>query len=178
MLALTVWQPWASLIVGSPTTDGCPGAPPQKNVENRDMRPWLSAIGKRIAIHAGLERRRNMESYEDVFLDKSYGEVAAPYRTPADFPRGAVVGVALLAGVSGPMTPSMFYDTRFDGLPPEAVTSWQRSAGDLRWFTGPWGWVLCDQRWIRPVPCRGALGLWSLPAEVERDVCAQIASAA
>ena len=44
-----------------------------------------------------------------------------------------------------------------------------------RWFIGPLGLVLAKPRPLeRPVPCRGALNLWNLPDDVEREVRAQL----
>jgi hypothetical protein len=34
------------------------------------------------------------------------------------------------------------------------------------WFFGPWGWVLRDIRPLTPIPCKGAQGLWTPPADV------------
>ena len=40
-----------------------------------------------------------------------------------------------------------------------------------RWFSGPIGWILIDARALRlPVDCKGQLGLWFLPRDVERRV--------
>lgn len=37
-------------------------------------------------------------------------------------------------------------------------------AGPLRWFTGPYGWVLDNIHPLKmPVPCKGMLGLWRVP---------------
>lgn len=38
------------------------------------------------------------------------------------------------------------------------------------WWNGPIGWLLADVQAIEPIPCRGAQGLWELPAEVEAAV--------
>lgn len=36
------------------------------------------------------------------------------------------------------------------------------------WFFGPFGWILEEIRPLaEPVPCKGALGLWTVPAHVE-----------
>jgi len=44
-----------------------------------------------------------------------------------------------------------------------------------RWFCGPVGWVLVDPFELpNPVRCRGAQGLWPLPADVQRDVLGQL----
>jgi len=47
------------------------------------------------------------------------------------------------------------------------------SSHDL-WWMGPFGWLLEEPIPLpRPVPCRGAQGLWSLPSSVEKEVMAQ-----
>lgn len=180
MLGLTVWQPWASLIVGSPPTDGYPGAPPQKSVENRDKRPWRTAIGQRIAIHAGKHMDRDtLDTYHDIFRAEMFGPVIAPYVTPKAFPRGAIVGVAMLERAVGPLNPSIFYETRLDDVPAATIASWELDADDLRWFTGPFGWVLRDcQHLAEPVACSGDRAFWTLPDDIERAVITQIARAA
>jgi hypothetical protein len=39
------------------------------------------------------------------------------------------------------------------------------------WWAGPIGWVLDDVRGLtEPVPCRGALGLWTVPEDVAARV--------
>jgi len=38
------------------------------------------------------------------------------------------------------------------------------------WFVGPYGLVLEDVRPTPVIPCRGALGLWTVPPEVERRI--------
>jgi hypothetical protein len=179
MLALTIWQPFASLIVGSPPTDGCPGAPPQKPVENRDWRPSPKMIGQRIAIHAGKKPdRETLDLYEDIFKAKVFGEVAAPYAKPKLFPLGAVVGVATLDRVIGPLA-SMSYEDRFSEASADWIASWGLDADGLRWFVGGFGWVFRDrQHLVEPVQCSGAQGLWRLPPDVERAVTEQLARAA
>lgn len=175
MLALTIWQPWASLIVGSPPTDGCPGAPPQKPVENRGAMVASRAkklLGQQIAIHAGLERRRNLDAYHEIFKAKAFGPVVAPYRTPGEFPRGAIVGVATLDRVIGPIS-----EQRFNDIPQSTIDSWGLDADALRWFVSGYGLVFRDRRWIDPVPCNGDLGFWTLPDHVELAVADQIARA-
>jgi hypothetical protein len=47
-------------------------------------------------------------------------------------------------------------------------------ASRSRWFGGPIGWVLERVKPLRePVDCKGQLGLWSMPARVERRVVQQ-----
>lgn len=120
-----------------------------KLVENRSRRIVSPKhFGSRIAIHAGAR------------LD-SEGLRAIRASWPEDVDRavkliaqlGAVLAVATVVGV--------------------------HEHGDLgdqeRWYCGPIGYVLRDVRALAtPVPCRGHLGLWTLPADVERAVVAQI----
>lgn len=179
MRALTIWQPYASLIVGSPPTEGCPGAPPQKPVENRDWKPPDDAIGQLFAIHAG--KRLDLDSFYDVFKAKDFGPVVAPYRTPGLFPRGAVVGVATLDRVIA-LRPGIdelsILDDRFQYISPDTIASWGLGAG-LRWFVGRFGWVFRDARHLaEPVGCPGAQGIWKLSPDIEARVQAQIARAA
>lgn len=85
MKALTVIQPWASLIVHG-----------RKGIENRVWKPFRSLVGKRIAIHAGL-------SWDERFpgdLARDLGELAEKLGIvkPSDLPRGAIVGTAIVVG--------------------------------------------------------------------------------
>jgi hypothetical protein len=172
MLALTVWNPWASLIVGAPPIGDRPATPPQKPVENRGWRPPAKLVGQQIAIHAG--KTFDSDAFESVFLDKEFGPVVAPYSMAGLFPRGAVVGVATLDRVIGPVPETVFYEERLKGISQATIESWRLTPDELRWFVGPWGWVFRDRRCIEPVVCKGAQGLWPLPEDVERAVTAQI----
>ncbi|MCC7131370.1 MAG: ASCH domain-containing protein [Gemmatimonadales bacterium] len=63
--------------------------------------------------------------------------------------RGAIVGVAYIDG----------------------ITEKSRS----KWFQGEWGWVLKNTHRLKePVPCKGALSLWRVPAPVRRKVLGQL----
>jgi len=45
------------------------------------------------------------------------------------------------------------------------------------WFVGPFGWVLSDVVVLpAPVPCRGAQGLWEVPADVREAALRQLPS--
>lgn len=59
------------------------------------------------------------------------------------------------------------------GLP--AALAEQRAADsdaiDMRWYMGEHGYLLEDQRELTaPIPCKGALGFWTMPPDVERVV--------
>jgi hypothetical protein len=167
MRALTVWQPFASLIVGAPPSYDAEPTPPQKPVENRDWAAPRWLLGERIAIHAGKAMSGDvLESFYDIFKAKVFGEVRAPYAKPSLFPLGAVVGVATLDRVIGPLAPRLIYEDRFEDVPQATIDSWGLDADGLRWFVGRFGWVFRDRRHLRePVPCKGAQGIWSLTPE-------------
>ena len=38
------------------------------------------------------------------------------------------------------------------------------------WFLGDYGFVLKNQRPVKPIPCSGALSFWTLPPEIERKI--------
>lgn len=175
MRALTIWQPWASLIVGAPPSYDAEPTPTQKPIENRDWIPPCELIGQRVAIHAG--KRHDEEAYEDIFRLGSFGPVRAPYRRPCDFPLGAVVGVATLDRVIGPLPPCLIYERRFDPdrVSPAKLASWRIDADGRRWFVGRFGWVFRDARYLVPtVPCKGAQGVWTLPDDVAARVEEQL----
>lgn len=77
MKALTLWQPWGSLIVWGP-----------KRIENRTWPPPASVLFKRIAIHAG--KKLQKEVLEE------YGDYIAAAGLPV--PLGAILGTAFVQG--------------------------------------------------------------------------------
>lgn len=166
ILALTLIQPWASLIVAGP-----------KRVENRTWRPNPLRPGDYLAIHAGtwhtrrggpiegwaaaLEIARERGLFAELPLLANYetivtGERGRLYAARCNHyletavPYGAVVGVARLV----------------------AVETEAPAAGDPWWY-GPLGWRLGDVTPIEPVSCRGAQGLWTMPDDVYAAVRAR-----
>ena len=70
-------------------------------------------------------------------------------------PLGAVVAVARLLSVI----------SAEDATPDEP----ERSFGDFS--EERWAWLLADVVALKaPIPCRGSLGLWTLPPEIERQL--------
>ena len=44
-----------------------------------------------------------------------------------------------------------------------------------KWFFGPSGWMITDLVLLKePIPCRGMLGLWTVPADIEEQIKAQL----
>lgn len=152
MKALTVWRPWSDAIVRGP-----------KRVENRTWPPFV--VGGRIAIHAG-------KRYQD--LDN-----ASEWPWPAGFvpphevdsPTG-IVGVARLVGALD-VRHGRRYLQRADDADRARLDALDRDP----WWAGPVGWLLDDVVAIEPVPCRGAMGLWTVPAAVAAEVVRRVAVA-
>jgi len=150
--ALTLWQPWASLIAA-----GC------KPFEFRRWEAPRWVHGKRIAIHAGARKVKREEVQE----------LLVRLQTDGGFGTGLTVGpaIALLdRALSAPgMLPlSAVVCTAVLGRPVRAAEL--VAAGDSdRVDHHVWGWPLTDVRVLAPyVPARGAQGfwIWTPPAEV------------
>lgn len=123
-----------------------------KRVENRKWPAPRSLYGCWLALHAG--KRFDAEAAEDMrngdFTDAG---AAVPIRSD-DHPHSVIVALARLAGCR--KKESIF-----------------RKRGE-EWHFGPYCWELDEIRvFVEPVPCKGAQGLWRLPADVFTAVCAQ-----
>lgn len=143
MKALTLWRPWSDAIVHGP-----------KRVENRPWPPHAGTLGTLIAIHAGQKY-----GLGDWTLPEGY---VAP--DAGSSPTG-IVGVARVAG---------YLDLRKGSERRRSETmQFARLAARVHcldedlWWIGPVGWLLEDVIALpKPIPCRGALGLWRVPPEI------------
>jgi hypothetical protein len=152
MKALTIWQPWASLIVA--------GAKPY---EFRGWRPPRSIIGQRIAIHAGARpiRRDEVLVLLNQLYDTRYGQscLHAPLALP-------LLELAKQNPKADALPLSHVLGTAIIGEPKrgdECAREFGEKAGNDsdREGTFNWGWPLTFiERMIPPVPARGAQGLW------------------
>ena len=161
MKALTLIQPWAFAIehLGKP-------------VENRTWPPPRTLIGQRFCIHAGksIDDDALGGLVADLADDFSKGK-AVPSLPPGPLPRGAITCSVVLRGWvrgseylyrGGPEVLEVAGD-----VAPERAREMVRS----RWWVGPIGWVLDEVHGLtEPVPCRGALGLWTVPDDVAARV--------
>lgn len=155
MKAITLWQPHASLVaIGA------------KRVETRS---WSTSYRGPVAIHAS---KRMPDWARELCFDEPFfsaleragdwvPDADLPTTTKLNLPFGAIVAAAELwdcrhiSGIAGK-----------DWLPLDAQ---ELAFGD--YSPGRWMWFLCRVRPLpEPIPCRGAQGLWTLPAEVEAAV--------
>ena len=154
--ALTIWQPWASLILA--------GAKPY------EWRGWAAprwVIGKRIAIHAGARKVRRDEIKEILLDIEKYGEagtslkidIAQPLLTrwmsaAAELPLRSVLCTAVLGQ---PITTDQWVANQ--ALDADGVG---RAVADSdRIDHSQWAWPLTDIRPIEPfAPANGKQGFW------------------
>jgi hypothetical protein len=160
MKALTIWQPWASLIVV--------GAKPY------EFRPksYLSnapAIGERIIIHAGArpvkpEEVNDLLKRLDVEDNTTTGLYAAIARQVLERCRAAAKYQALPLGCglgTAVLGKPRNAGTLFGG----SVADSNRAAEDLSAYN--WAWPLEKiQPFDAPVPMRGAQGFWVWPEKI------------
>jgi hypothetical protein len=150
--AVTLHQPWASLILA--------GA---KRFETRGWAPPKALIGRRIAVHAGLKLVRDLPAGTAAAVAAALGADWA-----ADAPRGRLICTAALTGAW--RTGEALGDGRrataeaLPGSPPLASFR-EDPFGD--YGQGRWIWLLDDVRAIDPAPAlRGLQRVWTVPAEV------------
>ena len=146
--ALTVWQPWASVLVARPDL---------KPVEHRTWAPPKALLGELVAIHAA--KRPPKGHGLTIPNDVPNSEV----RKPLDLPLGAVVGIVRLCD-------ALLFDRvdarghwrGFSSLLGEDVSFY---GGAYEWSypaQGEWLWQFADHLNLlrRPIPAKGRQGLW------------------
>jgi activating signal cointegrator 1 len=147
MKALSVMQPWATLI-----------ALGAKHIETRS---WATSHRGQLAIHASSRiNREALLSLREPLIQEAltaggYREGNGPASNPFGLPLGAVIAVVTLVEVR-PIAPH--------AVPEEP----ERSFGD--YTPGRFAWLIRDVRGLpEPVAAKGALGLWNwepvLPSE-------------
>ena len=157
MKALTIWQPWASLIMA--------GAKPFE-FRKWDYRTRASSLeGERIVIHAGARKVRPGEVQELLFRLWS-GDHAGLEHDPA---REMLVKIGFKPGDGGPMLPTAHgLGTAILGRPRKASEIFGRGRGDSdRIDHQIWAWPLTDiEPFEPPIPMRGAQGFWTWPERI------------
>jgi hypothetical protein len=169
MKAITLTQPWASLVaIGA------------KTIETRD---WQTSYRGPLAIHAGagLGPVGGRTGLRKTISQREIGEalIAGGVRWETDLPLGAIVAVATLAGVW-----PMIYGHDAAGRGGYGYQTWETGGLSMRfvavsdqeqafglWLVGRRAWVLTDvQRLEAPIPCTGRLGLWDVPPAIQAQL--------
>lgn len=156
MKGLTLTQPWATLVaIGA------------KRIETRS---WQTSYRGPLAIHAGAglgpvggERGLMELCRAEPFRSTLLG--AGILGTP-ELPRGAIVAVVNLDSIWRLMAGGI------EGFSPQPPAN-ELAFGN--YAPGRFGWLLGAIKPLpEPVPCRGAQGLWNVPAEVQAQIRAQL----
>lgn len=174
MKAISLWQPWASLIA-------C-GAKP---FETRSWCPPRSLIGKPIAIHAAKKIDKGASEFAEELMYGQHGfELAdqlsasmrgAPLELMANFgaavmPVGCIVAIGRLDAAfelgedaEGTAVPASKVVSRITSRQmPACFTVRQDEFGD--YAPGRWAWLFRDVRPLQPpAPAKGAQGFFDLP---------------
>lgn len=159
MKALSLTQPWASLVANG-----------SKRIETRS---WRTSHRGLIAIHAskGFPAWAKELCGEEPFYSAlikyngsraSFGGIATQIVAVEALPRGTIIATAELVACSPTNTiwgvTDAFRQPR-EGEPEHAF-------GD--YSDGRYMWFLENVHPLpEPIPCRGALGLWEIPTEIE-----------
>lgn len=139
--ALSIRQPWAWLIANG-----------FKDVENR-TRP--TSFRGQFLIHAA--SRCTTKEWETAWLfvahrsmtlgctsaDKAIATFDREVSDPENVECGGIIGIAEIADCI------------------------QRDQADSHWFTGPWGWSICNARPLPFTPCKGRLGFFTPDPSIE-----------
>ncbi|MDR3438990.1 hypothetical protein [Telmatospirillum sp.] len=170
--AITIWQPYASLI-----------ATGAKIYETRDYPPPAHHIGKRIAIHAAksTEDLRFLQDYLISGLRADHPDAQcdaivtalknAGFSKLVDMPRGAVVCTAVLAAAyrcGAVDNTGKVFVTRW--LPGNSDPLFIQSDPFGNYSPNRWAWLLKDvQPLAAPAPARGKQGWWSWSPNLQSD---------
>lgn len=147
MKALSVWQPWATLL-----------ATGEKRIETRS---WSTMHRGLLAIHAAKHWSGEIEmmSREGQIGEALRRRGFSPYQFRRQGPFGAIVGVARLRTVVRVDA----LDTLRDAAGVAPLSFKERAFGNYE--PGRFAWVLDQARPLpEPIPLRGLQGLYDLPA--------------
>lgn len=141
MKAVSLWQPWASLVA-------C-GA---KTVETRSWPAPRSVEGQRIAIHAAKRTSELAILREPVFRDALRERRDRVRLVGGELPLGHIVATAVLVDCFL-MSATRCADTRANAPLEYAFGHWE---------PGRFGWQLADVEVVDPIPYRGAQGVFDV----------------
>lgn len=160
MRAITLWRPWSDAIIHGP-----------KRIENRTWAPPRALLGHTIAIHSG----KTWDADIGCGL-RAMGSGWSPPMENAQSPQG-VIGVARLVGFIDDAQGVAWGRAEPSSLLVRCLretAQWDaRIAPRLAdpWWMGPVGWIFDEPLALTtPIACRGAQGLWTVPADVARQI--------
>ena len=157
MKALSLTQPWASLVI-----EGYQTGEAHKEYETRS---WSTSFRGPLAIHASKGFPRWAQAFLGTYDDGGetfFRDVLN--RDPRDMPRGAIIGVVALVGCQ-PTDAVLASETVFVSLQEYAFGDWGK---------GRYAWKFVKPVWFqKPIPAAGSLGLWTISDETMPEVVSQ-----
>lgn len=165
MKAITIWQPWATLL--------------PLGVKLYETRSWATSYRGPIAIHAAalklpqvLKKCFPDEDGKRMFLDTIAKELKGVYASREivdflnSFPTGSVVATARLVGChrisalhfTRPTLPGGKRFIRRECGETFIPSGMELALGD--WTPGRYAWEFADMKPIAPIPVKGKQGLW------------------
>lgn len=149
MKALTIWQPWASLIA-------C-------GAKQYETRSWATKYRGPIAIHAAARYTRKWDLPVDLVKVADAEMAAGRCSEWGAMPFGVVIATAELVNVwSIARHPGTYIPRLGDYFVPEK----EAVLGD--WTPGRYAWELSNVKILQPpIPVKGKQGLWNLELEGE-----------
>jgi len=154
MKAITIWQPWASLLV-------C-------GAKRFETRSWATSYRGPIAIHAA--KKDVFDALSMIPVPTAVGMKKLLGVEWKELPTGAVIATATLIGCheidhiidSGRSIDEIgCWDCDLDGW--IAATPQEVRFGD--WTPGRYAWEFADMKQIGPIPAKGKQGLWEWKEE-------------
>lgn len=150
---ITLWQPWASLLVAPPLPGGI-------RPKVHETRGWQTFHHGEFAVHAAKKWDRPLQR-AFIELETRFPEVFRHAFGNRPVPLGRIVGTVVVHGC-------------FPTATSEPDSELDREFGD--WSEGRYAWrTFTPTPLAEPVPAVGKQGLWTLPPDVESAVRAQLA---
>lgn len=157
MMALTVFQPWASFIAGTP--EGT--AKPYEFRGEVTAQRARKYVGQRIVIHASARPVKRPEIL-DLYAKFNSGQTALIIPRARAILERSNDGRTLLLGHG--------LGTALLGEPTQTLDLLHRAPDSTRPLHHLWGLPLSEFRPFEPpVPCRGLQGFWVWPEKIEGD---------
>lgn len=143
MKAITILQPWASLVACG-----------EKKIETRS---WATRYRGEIAIHAAAKHTRLQfkDPYHDI-LSKYY-KLHVSYKED-EIPYGSLIAIADLVDCA-PFTSGVISGQDTILLNGEEVPENEKLFGNC--ILGNWGWLLENIRQVNPFPIKGQQRIWN-----------------
>ena len=151
MKAITIKQPWASLIV-----EGI------KDIENRTWKCPQKYIGQRVLIHASASKTLDHTPLDEIYSEQQLSDLLSRFTEyelcKREYPHGAIIGsVEIVDCVIN--HPSIWAEK----------TPLDRQLENIC----IWNWILAyPTEFPEPIPCKGKLSFWDYPnilAEPEEE---------